>query len=120
VESLPSSTPKIPLCLKTTSSIYRFLGSLKLGQTISSLLLWLKKEIIAHSEALLDVLGSIQGKKLPLRHDAYAIGKFVGLLDVLSGHYDGAIRFDVLDEVPHLAARLYIKTGGRLIQDDQL
>lgn len=67
------------------------------GHKGSQVALRLNRQVIANTELLLDVEGGIEGEEPSMGHDANPVGKFIGLLQMLGAHNNGAAKLDLLN-----------------------
>src|ERR1043165_6929859 len=74
----------------------------------------------AFGQQLLDeLIGRVEGDDLSIVHDGHAVAEEGGFLHVVGGEdHDGAPGFDLGDQFPQVSARLWIETGGALVEKD--
>ncbi len=62
----------------------------------------------------------VDGDQLALADDSHTVGHFLGLLDIMGGEDDrGAVGAKLADQLPHVAAKLDVDSGGRLVEEQE-
>lgn len=78
-----------------------------------------QREVVAHSELVLEVHGGTQALQLALAHDADPVAQVVRLVHEVRRQQDYAVVLVVLQHFPHLASRGRVHSRRRLVQHDE-